>query len=179
MPIELRLRAEGGNESATIQLKGVEATFELPSDTLPLEVIVDPNNKVLHWSPAIRISVIVRRGIEHLRGREYPEAEQEFRAAIEQDPTNSWAHYNLGLMFFEQRNWQRGLDSFNEAINGDRRPGWTVVWSHIYRGNCWDALGQRERAVSEYQKAVETNDDYNSAQQLAQQYLSKPFEPPR
>jgi tetratricopeptide (TPR) repeat protein len=159
-------------------MKGTEATFEIPSETLPLEVLVDPNNKVLHISPSIRLKVIVRRGIEHVKNREYPEAEQEFRAAIEQDPTNSWAHYNLGLLFFEQRNYQRALDAFGDVINGDRQPSWVVVWSHIYRGNCWDALGpeQRERAVAEYQKAVETNDNYNNAQQVAQQYLSKPFE---
>jgi aminopeptidase N len=176
MPVELRLRAEGGNDLLTIQMKGTDATFEIPSETLPLEVVVDPSNKILHISPSIRINVIVRRGIEHLKGREYPEAEQEFRAAIEQDPQSSWAHYNLGLLYFEQRNYQRALDTFNEALNSDRRPSWTAVWSYIYRGNCWDALAQRERAVAEYQKAVETNDNYNNAQQTAQQYLAKPFE---
>lgn len=175
MPVELLLRAEGQNKTETVPLKGREATFEIVSETAPLEVLVDPNNKILHISESIRLNVIVRRGIEHLKNREYPEAEQQFRAAIEADPVSSWAHYNLGLLYFEQRNCTRANDSFNDAINGNRKPSWVVVWSHIYRGNCYDSLNERERAVAEYQKAIELGDDYNHAQQVAQQYLAKPF----
>lgn len=175
MPVELLLRAEGRNKTEIVPLKGTEATFEIASETAPLEVLVDPANKILHISDNIRVNVIVRRGIEHLKNREYPEAEQQFRAAIELDPFYSWAHYNLGLLYFEQRNCQRALDTFQEAINGNRKPSWVVVWSHIHRGNCYDSLDERERAVAEYQKAVELGDDYNNAQQAAQQYLAKPF----
>jgi aminopeptidase N len=175
MPVELLLRAEGQNKTETVPMKGTEATFEIASETAPLEVLVDPNNKILHISDSIRLNVIVRRGIEHLKNREYPEAEQQFRAAVELDPFYSWAHYNLGLLYFEQRNCTRANDSFNDAINGNRKPSWVVVWSHIYRGNCYDSLNERERAVAEYQKAIELGDDYNNAQQAAQQYLARPF----
>jgi aminopeptidase N len=178
MPVELLLRAEGATKTETISMKGTEAAFEITADTAPLEVIVDPNNKILHISDNIRLNVIVRRGIEHLKNREYPEAEQEFRSAIELDPFNSWAHYNLGLLFFEQHNCNRALDSFNDAINGNQKPSWVVVWSRLHRGNCYDAINERERAVAEYQKAIESGDDYNNAQQMAQQYMSKPFKYP-
>ncbi len=179
MPVDLLVRTKDETKKITVPLKGTEAPFEVLTESMPLEVIVDPDNKILHISESIRLNVIVRRGIEHRKNREYPEAEREFRAAIELDPLNSWAHYNLGLLYFEQRNYQRALDAFNDAINGDRRPSWVVVWSHIYRGNCWDALDQRERAVAEYKKAIELGDNYNNAQHVAQQYLSKPFRPER
>lgn len=180
MPVDLLLRAEGDRtERITIPMKGTEASFEMPSETLPREIVVDPDFQVLHLTDAIRIAVVVRRGIEHLKNREYPEAEQQFRAALELDALSSWAHYNLGLLYFEQRNFQRALDAFTDALNGDKRPSWIVVWSHIYRGNCYDALGERERAVAEYQKAVETKDDYNGAQDLARHYLNHPYAPTR
>jgi aminopeptidase N len=180
MPVELLLRSEGDKRvTNTIQMKGTEASFDMTSETLPQEVIVDPNYRILHLTDQIRIAVIVRRGIEHLKGREYPEAEQQFRAALELDSLSSWAHYNLARLFFEQRNYQRALDAFNDSVNGNQRPAWVIVWSHIYRGNCWDALNQRERAVAEYQKAVDTHDDYNGAQQTARQFLSEPFTPTR
>lgn len=180
MPVELLLKAEGGREEKTVvALKGTEAPFEIASEGAPVEVIVDPNYRILHLTDQLRVAVIVRRGIEHLRSREYPEAEQQFRAALELDALSSWAHYNLGLLYFEQRNFQRAVDAFSDALNGNQRPPWTVVWSYIYRGNCWDALGQRERAVSDYQKAVETHDDYNGAQQIAQKYLEQPYTPAR
>lgn len=174
-PVDLLLRAEGQNHRQTIPLKGTEATFEMASDSPPVEVVVDPDNKILRISDTIRLNVIVRRGIEHFRNRQYPEAEQEFRAAIELDPQSSWAHYNLGLLYFEQRNCLKALDSFNDAINNNQKPSWVVVWSRIYRGNCYDANEERERAVAEYQKALDTGDNYNGAQQVAQQYMSKPF----
>jgi len=180
MPVDLLVRAEGDRtERITIPMKGTEASFEILSETLPREIIVDPDFHILHLTDAIRIAVVVRRGIEHLKNREYPEAEQQFRAALELDALSSWAHYNLGLLYFEQRNFQRALDAFTDALNGDKRPPWIVVWSHIYRGNCYDALGERERAVAEYQKALETKDDYNGAQEVARHYLNHPYAPTR
>lgn len=180
MPVEILLKAEGGREEKTvIGLKGTEAPFEIASETSPVEVIIDPNYRILHLTDQLRVAVIVRRGIEHLSNREYPEAEQQFRAALELDALSSWAHYNLGLLYFEQRNFQRAVDAFSDAINGNQRPLWVVVWSYIYRGNCWDALGQRERAVADYQKAIETRDDYNGALQVAQKYLEQPYTPTR
>ncbi len=180
MPVELLLRAEGDRtEKITLAMKGTEASFEIPSETLPREIIVDPEFQILHLTDHIRIAVVVRRGIEHLKNREYPEAEQQFRAALELDALSSWAHYNLGLLYFEQRNFQRALDAFTDALNGDKRPSWVIVWSYIYRGNCYDALGERERAIAEYQKAMETKDDYNGAQEIARQYLNHPYVPTR
>ena len=38
-----------------------------------------------------------------------------------------------------------------------------------------DAIGQRERAMNEYQKAIETKDDTSGAVQQAQEYMKKPY----
>ncbi len=180
MPVDVLLRTEDGRtEKIAIPMKGTEASFEIPSETLPREIVIDPDFRILHLTDHLRIAVVVRRGIEHLKNREYPEAEQQFRAALELDALSSWAHYNLGRLYFEQRNYQRALDAFTDALNGDKRPSWVVVWSYIYRGNCYDALGERERAVAEYQKALETKDDYNGAQEIARHYLSQPYAPAR
>jgi hypothetical protein len=39
----------------------------------------------------------------------------------------------------------------------------------------FDLLGQRERAVNEYSKAKQTNDNTGSAQETADRYLKKPY----
>jgi hypothetical protein len=52
---------------------------------------------------------------------------------------------------------------------------WTEVWGHIYLGKIFDLLGQRERAVNEYSKAKQTNDDTGGAQQTAESLLKKPY----
>src|SRR5882762_4029267 len=130
----------------------------------PIEVVVDPNNKILRMSDDLRVSVVARRGIEQMKEGNYSEAQQQLEAALKLDRSNSWVYYNLGLLFFEQRNWQQSLDNFNAALNGSLKPSWIEAWAHIKRGNAYDAKGERTRAVAEYQKAVQSGIDYDHAQ---------------
>ena len=78
-----------------------------------------------------------------------------------------------------QRNYNKSLDAFDQALNGNLRPDWIEVWAYIYRGNAWDALGQRERAVAEYNKAVSNGNNHDNAQAVATAYLAQPFDPKR
>ena len=179
-PVEIALEAEGGRSSkTTLDLKGTSADFEISSEGKPLEVIVDPDNRYLRISDAIRTSVVVRRGLQHFQREEYAEAEEQFRAALKLNSRSSWAWYNLGLLYVEQRNWQKARDYFSEALNGDLEPSWIEVWSYILRGNAWDAEGNRDRAVAEYNKAKETNNNYNDAQKAVEKYLGQPYKKER
>ena len=66
MPVEVMLRAEGDNQNqiATIRIDEKSEDFDFESNGAPLEVLVDPNNKILRLSEELRISVVARRGIE-------------------------------------------------------------------------------------------------------------------
>jgi aminopeptidase N len=175
MPVEIMLRTEAGSERQTLMMKGTSVDFDITTGSKPLEIVVDPDGRILRSSDELRQGVIVRRGIEHFREQEYVEAEQQFQAAIKLNRGNSWAWYNLGLLYTAQRNWNKALDAFDQCLNGSLRPDWIEVWSYIYRGNCWDMIGQRERAVAEYNKAVSNGNDYDNAQNTAQSYLATPF----
>lgn len=175
MPVEILLRTEAGNERQTLLMKGTSVDFDIPTRSKPLEVIVDPDGRILRSSEDLRQGVIVRRGIEHFREQEYVEAEQQFQAAIKLNRGNSWAWYNLGLLYIAQRNWNKALDAFDQGLGGSLRPDWIEVWSYIYRGNCWDMIGQRERAVAEYNKAISNGNDYDNAQNTARTHLATPF----
>jgi aminopeptidase N len=176
-PVTLALEAEGSKEmKTTIDLKGTSADFEIASEGKPLDVIVDPENRYLRISESLRSSVIVRRGIQHFQREEYAEAEEQFIAALKLNPRSSWAWYNRGLLYMEQRNWQKArTDGFDQVLVGDLEPAWLEVWSYIYRGNCFDAEGQRERAIAEYDKARENGNDYNGAQKAVERYKAQPF----
>ncbi|MGA9771732.1 MAG: M1 family aminopeptidase [Blastocatellia bacterium] len=179
-PVGVALESEGGRESkTTLDLRGTSADFELASDGKPLDVVVDPENRYLRISDALRTSVVVRRGIQHFQREEYAEAEDQFRQAIKLNPRSSLAWYNLGLLYIEQRNWQKAADAFTEALGGDLEPSWIEVWSYIKKGNAWDATDNRERAVAEYTKAKETGNNYNGAQQAAEKYLGQPYKKER
>ncbi|MEP6706334.1 MAG: M1 family aminopeptidase [Pyrinomonadaceae bacterium] len=178
LPVELMLRAEGDNQTTTLLLEGRSEDFDFESNGQPLEVIVDPNNKILRMSDDLRVSIIARRGIELFKEGQYAEAQQQFEAALKLDRSNSWAYYNLGLLFLEQRNWQLALDNFQAALDSPNiKPTWIEVWAHIKRGNAYDAKGDRPKAVYEYNKAVQSAVDYDNAQAVAKKFIATPFDP--
>jgi tetratricopeptide (TPR) repeat protein len=177
MPVEILLRTEAGMERETVLMKGTSVDFDILTKSKPVEVIIDPDAKIMRSSDELRQAVVVRRGIEHFREQEYTEAEQQFNAAIKLNRGNSWAWYNLGILYMTQRNYQKALDAFDQAVNGSLKPDWIEVWSYIYRGNAWDAIDQRERALADYKKAVDNGNNYDNAQAVAQKYIEQKFDP--
>ena len=177
LPVQLMLRAEGDNQTSTIRIEGKSEDFDFESNGQPLEVVVDPNYRILRMSDDLRVSIIARRGIEQMKEGLYAEAQQQFEAALKLDRSNSWVYYNLGLLYLEQRNWQLALDNFDAALNGTLKPIWIEVWAHIRKGNAYDARGDRNKAVYEYNKAVQSGINYDDALAVAKRFLATPFDP--
>ncbi len=178
MPVELMLRSEGNDtQTTTVRMEGKSEDFDFESKGQPVEVIVDPNNKILRMSDDLRVSIVARRAIEQMHEGQYAEAQQQFEAALKLDRSNSWIYYNLGLLYLEQRNWNQALDNFQAALDGNLKPSWIEAWAHIKRGNTYDAKGDRARAVDEYNKAVGSGINYDNAQAVAKRFLATPFDP--
>lgn len=178
MPVEVMLRSEGGdNPMTTLRLEEKSEDFDFESTGQPIEVVIDPNNRILRMSDDLRVSVVARRGIEQFHEGQYAEAQQQLEAALKMDKSNSWVYYNLGLLYMEQRNWQLALDSFQAAIDGNLNPSWIEAWARIKRGNAYDARGMRAQAVNEYNKAVQTGINYDNAQAAAKKFLATPYNP--
>ncbi|MFL6216749.1 MAG: M1 family aminopeptidase [Blastocatellia bacterium] len=179
-PVTVAVEAEGGREAKeTLDMRGTSADFDVATDAKPVEVVVDPENRYLRTSDALKTAVVVRRGIQSSQREEYAEAEEQFRQAIKLNPRSSLAWYNLGLLYMEQRNWQKSRDAFTQALDGDLDPSWIEVWSYIKRGNTYDADDNRERAVAEYDKAISNGNDYNGAQKAAERYKGQPYKKER
>jgi aminopeptidase N len=175
-PVDIALEVEGGRESkTTVDMRGTSADFELTADGKPLEVVIDPQNRYMRISDSIRTAVIVRRGIQNMQHEEYAQAEEQFTAALKLNPRSSWAWYNKGLLYMQQRNWTKAIDAFSETLGGDLEPSWLEVWAYIYRGNAYDANGNRDRAVAEYNKARDNGNNYNGAQRAVEKYLGQPY----
>jgi tetratricopeptide (TPR) repeat protein len=107
-------------------------------------------------------------------------AMKDCQVVVDANPRNSLAHYRLGRIFFQNKQWQLAADEFHEALRGDRYPEWTVVWSHVNLGKIFDVAGQRDRALNEYRMAheyrrVKVLDD--DAQAEASKYIDSPFKP--
>ncbi|MGH9944870.1 MAG: tetratricopeptide repeat protein, partial [Pyrinomonadaceae bacterium] len=179
MPVEVALRSEGdtGNQVTTLLIQDKSEDFDFESAGSPLEVIVDPNNKILRLSEDLRVSIVARRGIELYREGQYAEAQRQLEEALKLDKSNSWIYYNLGLIYLEQRNYDPAIDSFKAALDGNLKPSWIEVWGRIKMGNAYDAKGDRARATTEYNKAVESGINYDDAQKIAKQFLATPYDP--
>jgi len=129
-------------------------------------------------SDELKISIVARRGIELFHEGQYAEAQQQLESALKLDRNNAWVYYNLGLVYFEQKNWQMALDNFQAALDAvSSKPAWIDAWARIKRGNAYDAQGSRPRAVAEYQKALQTGSDYDNAQAVAKKFISTPYDP--
>ncbi|MGQ9897420.1 MAG: M1 family metallopeptidase [Acidobacteriota bacterium] len=176
MPVEVTLEVKGSTERATLQFEGRETSFSLTSTSEPRDLLIDPDVKILRISDELRVAVVVRRGIQHIEDGEFAEAQQQFEAAIRVSRRSSWAWYNLGLLYLSQQNYEKARDAFDEALDGDLRPPWVEAWAALKKGNAYDAMGQRDRAVAEYKKVIESGNDATARQQ-AQQYLERPFRP--
>jgi tetratricopeptide (TPR) repeat protein len=85
------------------------------------------------------------------------------------------AHYRLGEVHFKLRNYNAAMEEFRRALDGDLDPKWIEVWAHLELGKIFDASGQRDRALNEYQRALQTNDNTQGALDEANRYVQKPY----
>ena len=84
LPLELQLRAEGQGRVATekIYIEDASADFNIESDGKPIQLVIDPDYKLLRISDSLRVSSIARRGIEQFKEGNYVEAQQQFESAL-------------------------------------------------------------------------------------------------
>jgi len=175
MPVEFQILTDGDPEYARVEVVGEASELDVKTDRKPKRVVIDPREKILRMSSDIRVAVLINRGEEYANEGRYNEGIDEFQKAVDIDAHNSLALFRMGEALFELGNLQAAAGMFQEALNGDLKAKWVEVWAYINRGKIFDIRGQRERATTEYQKAVNTGDDSYGAQAEADKYTKEPF----
>lgn len=179
MPVQLRIETEGNPENKTVDVTGSESTFTVETFGRPKPggIKIDPNNVILKGNTGLRARAAIARGEELAEMGRYYDAIQQYQKALTIQPGRPLANFRMGEAFFYQKNYQAAANAFRESLQGVPEPSekWTEVWGHVYLGMIFDLLGQRERAVNEYSKAKQTNDNTGSAQEAADRYLKKPY----
>ncbi len=179
MPVELRIDTEGNPETKTVDVLGLESPFTVETFGRPKPggIKVDPNNVILKGSVSLRARAAIARGEELAEQGNYYPAIQQYQRALSIQPGRPLANFRMGEAFFYQKNYQAAANAFRESLQAVPEPSekWTEVWSNIYLGKIFDLLGQRERAVNQYSKAKQTNDDTGGAQQEAERWLKKAY----
>ena len=179
MPVDLRIETEGNPETKTIECTGLETQFSVDvfGRPKPLGIKIDPNNVILKSSVPLRARAAIARGEDLAEQGRFYDAIAQYQKALSIQPGRPLANFRMGEAFFYQKNYQAAANSFREALQNVPEPSekWTEVWSHVYLGEIFDLLGQRERAVNEYSKAKQTNDNTGGAQARAEQLIKKPY----
>jgi tetratricopeptide (TPR) repeat protein len=176
MPVELRVDTDGQSEMKRIEVVGTESQFSVDTFGKPRRLVLDPNHWVLKNSSELKVRIAIRRGQELTAQGSLAEALAEFNKALEVNKNSSLAHYRIAEVFYLQRNFQSAANEYRDALHGDGEPRWTEVWSHIQLGKIFDVTGQRQRAVSEYRLAIQTNDNTQGAIDEARKYLDTPYQ---
>lgn len=179
MPVDLKIETEGNPEQQRIEVVGTSSEFSIDTFGKPKNIVIDPDNRVLRYSPPLRVAVAIKRGEQFAELSQFPEALQQYQKALETSRTSSLAHYRIAEVYFLQSNFQPAANEFREALNGDLQPKWTEVWAHINLGKIFDVTGQRDRAVNEYNLAMRTKDNTQGAQEEATKFLKTAYERPR
>ena len=179
MPIQVRIDTEGNPEWKTIDVVGTESDFMVETFGRPKSggIHIDPNNLLLKSSPSLRARAAIARGEELAELGKYYDAVQQYQRALSIQPNRSLANFRMGEAFFYQKNYQAAANAFREALATVPEPSekWTEVWGHIYLGKIFDLLGQRERALNEYSKARQTNDNTGGAQDVVEALVKKAY----
>jgi tetratricopeptide (TPR) repeat protein len=94
---------------------------------------------------------------------------------LQANPRESLAHYRIGEILLQDKNYPRAANHFREALIGNLDPSWIEVWSHLELGKIFDVTSQRDRAVTEYKQALRTKDNTRGALDEAAKYIKAPY----
>ena len=179
MPVDMRIETEGNPETKTVDVLGTESSFTVETFGRPKPggIKIDPNNVILKGSTALRARAAIARGEELAEQGRYYDAIGQYQRALSIQPDRPLANFRMGEAFFYQKNYQAARQRLPRS-SADR-PGAVgkvdrSLEPHLPRQD-FRSAGQRERAVNEYSKAKQTNDDTGNAQQVAESFLKKPY----
>ena len=182
MPVEVEVLTEGNPEYKMIDVTGTSTDFVIETFGRPTPngVRLDPHNHILKSSPALRVRAIIATGEDLAEQGRFYEAVKQYEDALNLQASNALASFRMGEAFFYQKNYAASAQAFRNSLDGetDSTTKWVDVWAHIYLGKIYDISGDRTRAVNEYSKARQTNDDTSGAQAEAQKYLKQPYQEP-
>lgn len=94
-------------------------------------------------------------GIAYLQTRDYGPARKAFSQAIKHDPRFVNAYNNMGALECITKKYNPAIRYLKQALELDE----TSAAAHLNMAEAWAGLGQMDRAMTEYGRALELNAD--------------------
>jgi len=178
MPVDLEIETEGRTVNQRVDVVGTDSQYVVDTFGRPRQVIIDPNDWVLKETPELQVRVYILRGQQLAAQGDTTGALAQYQLAKKANPDSSLASYRIGELLFSMRNYQAAVNGYRDALAGDGQPAWTQVWSYIAIGKIFDITGQRDRAITEYREALQTNDNTAGALNEARHWIQTPYKLP-
>ncbi|HOV92809.1 MAG TPA: tetratricopeptide repeat protein [Candidatus Kapabacteria bacterium] len=108
----------------------------------------------------------IKKGNSYYNSKKYKSAEVEYRKALELDPTNNYAKFNLGNAYYRQGNYQEAMNQF-DAVNRSKFNKNDLSKAYYNLGNSMMQAQKYEDAIESYKKSLLNNpDDYDAKYNL-------------
>jgi len=124
-----------------------------------------------------REHIIEQMAPQYMAAKMYDKAIPLLEKVAGRSPEKSSAHFMLGQAYFNKGLYNNAVESFQRSIAGEggsTKPV-TDAWSRIFLGMSYDAMNMREKALCEYQKAIDSGVDNNGSLDLAKKLLKEPY----
>jgi Tfp pilus assembly protein PilF len=106
-----------------------------------------------------RAKRINNQGVDLYQKNNYGSARERFEKAVALDPNNADAHYNLGLIYFGDRQLEKAVVQYKKAIAIDPKH----ANARLNLGIALAQAGSFDQAVTEYQEAIKVKPDFAEA----------------
>jgi len=99
------------------------------------------------------------KGIYYSNTGQYKKAVVQFDSCIRRDWKFTDAHLEKGIALFKQKNYEEAMKTFRMSVEVSN----TYPDGYYWIGRCYEIAGNREEAISYYQRALSLDKDFSEA----------------
>lgn len=92
-------------------------------------------------------------------GGEYENALKVYDGLLAIAPDNQDAIFNIGAIYYEQKKYEEAVRKFEQTIQHDEN----FYRGYYGRGRCYEALGEKQKAIDDYRHCLAIKPDYTLA----------------
>ncbi len=96
----------------------------------------------------------LQNGMKFFRKEKFSKALQEFKKAVDEDPSNWEAFYYLGLTYQKMGYYKKSISSFEMAIELNKGNKVWISEIRVCLGRSYESLGNFEKAKAQYLSAL-------------------------
>ena len=174
---EVALAYPGRHDVKTVPVSGPSTPFSFTTEQKPRWVVLDPDYKILRWTPAFRNGRLLADGIGLSSMGRSEEAIAKLSEYVGKVPESLEGRYQLGVAAQDAGKLGDGERAFREVLDryaslGVHEPA--VTQSAVHLGQVLDLTGRRDDALAAYRRALELPAQ-GSAHEEARAGLAAPY----